>query len=481
MRVRLPDTFNGSDAARGMTMSLELARADYRGDLGDGLIRRWSTPADTERIAHFMGSVWRNSAEEPPLPLTLDQGRMIMRPDFPFMGPTDFALIEATSNPGHPIIACTCFWRHRWRYGGIEFGVGRPENVGSDVAYRHRGLVRALFEMVHARSAAEGHLLQAITGIPYFYRQFGYEYVLDLEAQRITYFSLIPEKPGDAPEPYSLRLATLDDLPLVMRLYERRRTQSLVWHEAPEAYWRFVLNYWHEPEVRTRNPATVGLHVQIQIITHPEHGACGFVALAARRWRAGLPILMVEVSPEVDLPTALPSLLRLLRTVGEQTPRIRPEPLPCSEILWNFGRQHPLYALLGNTLAPRQEQPYAWYIRVPDLVKFLQHVTPVLDERLAHSVYANYSGEVRFDLYRSGFALRIERGRLVGIDPWRPPPYDDQATLGCPPLVFLQVVLGYRSMEELNAFYPDAWIQESAAPLVNTLFPVQDSTVYPLL
>ncbi len=57
--------------------------------------------------------------------------------------------------------------------------------VATDARYRNRGLVRALFEMIHARSSAEGHLVQAITGIPYFYRQFGYEYVLDLDGSRI--------------------------------------------------------------------------------------------------------------------------------------------------------------------------------------------------------------------------------------------------------------------------------------------------------
>ena len=72
-------------------------------------------------------------------------------------------------------MACVFFWRHAWSFAGILFGVTRAEMVATEPSYRRRGLVRALFEMVHARGAAEGHLLSAITGIPYFYRQFGYE------------------------------------------------------------------------------------------------------------------------------------------------------------------------------------------------------------------------------------------------------------------------------------------------------------------
>ena len=99
----------------------------------------------------------------------------------PLMGPGDFALVEDQSKPHNPLVACTCLWRHTWEYEGIPFAMGRPEIVASDPAYRHRGLIRALFELIHARSEAEGHLVQAITGIPYFYRLFGYEYALDLE------------------------------------------------------------------------------------------------------------------------------------------------------------------------------------------------------------------------------------------------------------------------------------------------------------
>src|SRR5205809_1198915 len=75
-------------------------------------------------------------------------------------------------------------------YDGIAFGVGQPEFVATHPDYRNRGLIRKLFEMVHARSEAEGHLVQGITGITYFYRQFGYEYALELKgAESLIYHS----------------------------------------------------------------------------------------------------------------------------------------------------------------------------------------------------------------------------------------------------------------------------------------------------
>ena len=67
-----------------------------------------------------------------------------------------------------------------WTYDGIPFGVGRPELVGTQPEYRKRGLVRAQFEVIHAFSAERGEMVQAITGIPFYYRQFGYEMAMGL-------------------------------------------------------------------------------------------------------------------------------------------------------------------------------------------------------------------------------------------------------------------------------------------------------------
>ena len=194
-------------------MSANPADPTYVDDLGDGLICRWSTAADQPKIAQCMGKIYRDAPDDPYHPRAMDIARVLMAGDFPYMGPGDFALVEDTSKPERPVVAYTCLWRLRWLYGDIAFGVGQPEMVATDPAYRNRGLVRILFDMIHARSSAEGHLVQAITGIPYFYRQFGYEYVLDLEGSRIVPVAAIPEKEGDAPEPYHLRLATLDDVP----------------------------------------------------------------------------------------------------------------------------------------------------------------------------------------------------------------------------------------------------------------------------
>ncbi len=62
--------------------------------------------------------------------------------------------------------------------------VGRIELVGTDPAYRRQGLIRQQMDAIHKRSAAKGEMIQAITGIPWYYRQFGYEMALNLGGSR---------------------------------------------------------------------------------------------------------------------------------------------------------------------------------------------------------------------------------------------------------------------------------------------------------
>jgi hypothetical protein len=47
--------------------------------------------------------------------------------------------------------------------------------------------------------------------------------------------------------------------------------------------------------------------------------------------------------------------------------------------------------------------------------------------------------------------------------------------------VFLQLLFGYRGLDELRDIFPDVWAADTAVPLLRTLFPAQPSWVVPLV
>ena len=453
-----------------MLTTREAAAMSYRRDLGDGLVLRWSTQDDVEPIAQLCGHVFRDSAAEPQNTNVMNFVHRLMSGYHPWMNPTDFAIIEDTRKEGKPVIACTCLWRHEWEYEGVPFGVGRPEIVASDPTYRRRSLIRALFETIHARSEAEGHLVQAITGIPYFYRQFGYEYALDLEGKRVTYLSIIPKAKEGVAEPYTLRTATVEDLPLIMAAYNSRRSTRMVWHNVSERYWRYEIEAW-------QSSSEIAKSMYIQMIVDANGASKGFLMSNAKRRGRELGIGVFEVLPGVNVQAMMPSVLRALQAYGLQMPTHTPDAEPLREIGFYLYRSHPIYEALGEELAPFHQPDYAWYIRVADLPAFLRHIAPVLEKRLSGSILTGYTGELKIDFYRGGLRMVFDNGRLMAAENWELPIYDSNAGAGFPPLVFLQLLFGYRSLDELRQIFPDVWANNDTAALLKSLFPAKTSYV----
>ncbi len=450
---------------------LTVADPNYRRELGDGLIQRWSTQEDTEKIAQLCGAVFRDTEDEPFNSHMVYSVRLQMSGNYPLMGPGDYAVIEDTSKEDNPLVACTCLWRRRWEYEDIAFDVGQPEYVATLPDYRNRGLIRGLFEMMHARCEAEGRLVQGITGISYFYRQFGYEYALDLEGRRVTYISLIPKAQASVPEPYTLRAATNDDISLLMELYNRQHARSMVWSVLSEHFWRY-----HIAELK--EPLATGQQISIKMIVDNAGAVQGYVMLANRRRSSNLNVYALNIAAGASWQAIVPSLLRALQTYGMQMPTTRPDVPPLNAISFWLGSAHPVYDVLGEELAPFYEPPYAWYIRVPDVLAFLRHIAPVLERRLANSAAASYTGKFTLDFFRGGVSMVFEKGRITHIEPWRAPYYKSDADATCPSLVFLQLLFGYRSLDELRYAYPDVRIEKSGAEvMLNALFPKRFSWV----
>ena len=107
-------------------------------------------------------------------------------------------------------------------------------------------------ETVHARSAALGHRMQALTGIPYFYRQFGYEPTLVTSGGHQGAVAAVPEPAPGETEPVRIRPAAEPDLPFIVRMYRKAAARALVTAVRDEAIWRHELmmrdpgsDYWH--------------------------------------------------------------------------------------------------------------------------------------------------------------------------------------------------------------------------------------------
>ena len=433
-------------------------------DLGDGLILRQSSPADADALADFCGRIHSDEGfDHPDLRIAAWTRDLLTKPH-PTFQPDDFSVV-AEAATGR-IVSTLNLISQTWTYEGIPFGVGRPELVGTLPEYRNRGLVRLQMDEVHRWSAARGQMVQAITGIPYYYRLFGYEMGLDLDGGRGGFAPSIPALKDGELEPFSIRPAPETAIPFLMDLYQQAAARSEVYAVRPEAMWRY--------DLLERSPSSVGRGAWEIIERAADGDPVGALMRPNYASRDTLFVMRYELKAGVSWLEVNPSVLRhlwpLCQTPDPETGKVR------TAYTFLLGQEHPVYALMGASL-PQIRKPYAWYARVPDLPAFLRHVAPALEARLERSIAVGYSGEVKISFYKTGLRLVFERGKLVTVEDWRPSPEDD-GHAAFPDLTFLQILFGYRSLQELRLSFADCWWQtETIRALLEILFPKKNSSV----
>ncbi len=428
-------------------------------NLSDGLRLRFATVDDIEPLAQFNGRIHGNDRFNP---FVAQWTREFASSSHPTCGPSNVTLVEDTRT--RQIVSSMCLIPQTWTFDGSPFPVGRPEAVGTDPAYRRRGLVRAQFDVLHAKSDRAGHLAQGITGIPWYYRQFGYEYAIDSDGGRCVYPSLIPALKDGETEAYRCRLATIDDLPLMMELYDRDCARSLVACPRPAAEWRRT--------AFDALPESASFHT-LHIIETNQGGAVGVIRTSRElSWRGMFPVRMLNVIEGLSLRAILPAVLRWLKGQAEMVAAALQKPLPI--LHFELGEQHPVFEAVPE-LFHKTTPSYAWYVRVTDVPKFLNHIAPVLEKRLAQSALHGYSGTIKVTECVRGFELTIEQGK-IHAEPWIP---GDNANAMFTPYTFLQLLFGRRSLSDLRYMYPDCWTEDEATAVLETLFPRRYSNVIP--
>jgi hypothetical protein len=233
---------------------------DVIGELGDGLVVRRGTPADSEALARFNGvahaepqsgsSAGAAGSFDPCLAewtADLTNGR------HPTARASDFIIVEDTRR--HRIASTLALLSHRFRYGDVELAAGQPELVGTHPEYRRRGLIDHQLDIIHRASESRGDLLQVIDGIPWYYRQFGYEMALEQAATRLVQRArpVDSSQSEEAPNTGShrVRAAGEGDLDFIASCQERDAERLLLHCMRDEAFLRY--------ELTQRNPQSVVL------------------------------------------------------------------------------------------------------------------------------------------------------------------------------------------------------------------------------
>ena len=410
--------------------------------LEDGLILRTAKDEqDVERVAALTKTVFEGEEVD-----TLTRGLFLHHPDTSLDD-----LIFVQDEKSGKAVSTLCLIPWTWRCEDVEIPAGELGIVGTLEEYRGRGLIRKQVELFKQRLRERGCLLSQIQGIPYFYRQFGYEYALPLERWLKLQVRRIPDRPESA---FTFRQATLDDVPTLTRLYDEAAPDLAIHTARDEAIWRYLL---------TNTKGTV-MERDTLLIQDPGGQTAGYACIAHHGF--GEELNVNEVS-RLSYDAALATLQHFKQlTIEREKPGIRLNlPLGCT------------LSQVALSLGGRDDGAYAWQIHIPDVAALLRALGPVLERRVAASPLAGLTQDVRISLYRETILLRFAAGKVteatnVGFTTWHEEP------IRFPPLQFIPLVLGYRTWQELKAAFPDVDVTPQARLLVDTLFPKTESFIY---
>ncbi|HEX7168937.1 MAG TPA: GNAT family N-acetyltransferase [Acidimicrobiales bacterium] len=338
---------------------------------------------------------------------------------------------------GARVVSSLCLMREAFVLEGVRIPVGRPEFVATHRDFEHQGLVRDQMDLVHGWSADRGDLVQVITGIPYFYRRFGYEYAIPMPRVRIV-------NPGvtvGTPDGWSVRHAALDDVDAIVATSSRALADvPLVAVRSPE-WWRWWVSndtgggwYLAVRDGRVRGCAFVG--------DGPpgidNHALC-VAAIAAH---------------EEDAVWAL---------VADAFARAGGKPVAVEE---RTG-----LARVAAGISSRHSRQYAVYVRVADPVALLDHLRPVLTARLRRSHHASSSGTLLLSTYASSLTIHYANGEISAIE--RGGPHKDpvgSGGIGVPPDLVATLLFGRYGATELAERHPDVRLGRRV-DLAEILFP----------
>jgi hypothetical protein len=439
---------------------------DILRELGGGLILRRSTPADADALADFNSRIHSNGGWEKPDDRLGEWTRDLLTKPHPTFGSGDFTIVEEQATGR--IVSSLNHISQTWTYEDIPFKVGRPELVGTLPEFRGKRLVSAQFEEIHKWSAERGEMVQGITGIPHYYKQFGYEMGLELGGGRVTFEPLVPKLREGEAEPYRIRPAEVNDIPFLMEVYEAAGTRQLIRTHREESIWRYELEGKSERNVN---------RALFRVIESVSGDPVGYVAHPWFNWNLGLVLFEYELKQGVSWLEVTPSVARYGLKAGREYAQRDGEPVETRTCLafWH-GSQHPVYEV-WKELLPRVRQTYAWYVRVPELPAFIRHIASALEERIAQSYIPGYTGALRLNFYRDGLRLAFEKGSLKEVNSYKPEA-GDMGEIGLPDRTFLQLLFGYRTLDEIRAAYADCyWDTQEAYVVVSALFPQKPSQV----
>ena len=416
-------------------------------ELEDGLVMRNASKEDIPallehfRLVHGIGII--------------DELRVILEHYPRFTWEDSFVIANQESGE---IASCVILLQSSWNLEGIEFPSVEMEAVGTLEKYRYKGQIRLLNQEFDNRVSELQPAIQAIAGIPYFYRKFGYEYAAALGGGYTVAPSYIPKLPEGEGEPVSFEEVDEHNFNEFLRYRESHQARN-TWNRT----WRRTL-YPEDSAYLIFEPSSVEKESFYFYLIKEQDKTVGVFFLA--HWEKRLDIVELYL----DNYKHLDAVLRFTKSKAEQWNNV-----PFRVVPPNQAQVREYVRILAQTKAINR---YAWYVKIPSIPRFIRTMAPLFSKRLKNTEFFDFTGELKITDYKNGYSLSFEKGEFKQIAE-----VEDRNLgnyhLRMPWGVLTRLFMGYETYDSLASHEPDVVCSSFMQPLVRLLFPQLDANVDP--
>lgn len=350
-----------------------------------------------------------------------------------------------------------------WMYENVPLRNLELGWVGTLKEYRRQGLNKLLYTHFDKLLYAGKYDISTIQGIPYFYRQFGYDFIIPMD--RIIWIRTNQIHPIDENNPpdymkLNIRLAEKRDIPSMMNFLDELTTDLLVYASRSRELWEIqeIMKKQYENDFQTyvvlNGSNIVGyfrLVKKIDDSEFPNKSTMTVIESSIPKFNGVLRVLQFLYAEAVHDNIPL---------IGSQGPSFN----TLSKVIENSGG-------IGNPV-------WKYQVRIPTMTALLEKISPVLERRLIGTLFEGFTYDVIMNTFQNCYMLKFVNGKIVEVSNLGPQEVNENQTFRAPPNDLVRLVLGAYSIKELEYNNIDFIVRGDVRLIAETLFPKKESSVY---
>ncbi len=350
-----------------------------------------------------------------------------------------------------------------WNYEDIPLNNLELGWVGTLKEYRRKGLNKLLYTHFDNLLLSGNYDISTIQGIPYYYRQFGYDFVIPMERTVWTRTNQIQPFDEKNPPEYmklKVRLAEKKDIPSMMNLLDELNQKLLIYASRSPELW----------EIQETMKKQFENDFQSYVVLDGSK-IVGYFRLVKKIKKDSSPNKSTISVIESSIPT-FNGVLRALQFLYAEAVE---DDVP---LIGSHGPSFNTLSKVMENLGGRGKPWWKYQIRLPNMTSFLQKISPVLERRLEGTMFEGLTYDVIMNTFQKCYKLKFVNGKITDVSNLGPQEVNENQAFRAPPNDLARLVLGAYSIKEIEQNNIDFIVRGEVRLIAETLFPKKESSVY---